>query len=144
MDHVFLCSGLSLCQTTSPLCCLYAKIHKLESLLQMATSSCSISPANSCNGICSESWHPHPFIQSQTGSWRLHLQKLFLAAHDAFSSCLRCTEMKKLGYITGSGLLLWHASFHLQPLPSLFLRRAFRKIKIGGTIKRKKLFEKKL
>lgn len=28
--HVFLCSGLSPCQTTS-LCCLYAKIHKLQS-----------------------------------------------------------------------------------------------------------------
>lgn len=30
--------------------------------------------------------------------------------------------MKNLGYITGSDLLLWHASFHL--LPSLFFFKA--------------------
>lgn len=50
--------------------------------------------------------------------------------------------MKKLGYITGSrsAPLARFLSSAATSLP--FLRRAFRKIKIGGTIKRKKFLKK--
>lgn len=101
----------------------------------MATSSCRTSPAKSCNHICSESCHPHPSIHSFINEPSLRLlQESFshspwclfnmLAVHWDEEPCLYY-------WLRSSSLARFLSSASLPPF-FFFLRRAFRKMKIGG------------
>lgn len=138
VDHVFLCSGLSPCQTTSPLCCLHAKIHKLQSHFFMQHFPHKLLQ-----------WHllrilsPAPIHSFINGQLETSSSKTFPRSPWCLFNMLAVhwDEEAGLYYWLRSAPLACFLSSAATSLP--FLRRAFRKIKIG-TIKRKKFLKKPL
>lgn len=142
VDHIFLCSGLFLCQTTSPLCCLYAKIHKLQShqyrwpLLHAAFPPQTHATASAQNPVT----RTHSFIHKWAFGdfiFKNFSSQPMMPFQHACGALRWRSWVILLAQVCSSGML----PFICSHFPS-FLRRAFRKIKIGGTIKKKKVFEK--